>query len=100
MHNYNDQHGALPPATVRGPDGKPLLSWRVLLLPYIEQDALFKRFRLDEPWDSPHNKALLEPMPRIYEPFRESKVPPGHTYFRVFVGRGTPFEDAKGKKLA
>ena len=40
--------------------GKPLLSWRVHLLPYLENEELYRRFRLDEPWDSEHNRALIE----------------------------------------
>jgi hypothetical protein len=45
MHNYHDTHGRLPPAVVYGEDGKALLSWRVLLLPFIEEDNLFRQFR-------------------------------------------------------
>ena len=48
-------------------DGKPLLSWRVYLLPFIEEDPLFNQFKLDEPWDSPHNLALLDEMPDVYK---------------------------------
>jgi hypothetical protein len=57
MHNYHGEHGRLPPAAVCGPDGTPLLSWRVLILPFIEQQALYRQFKLDEPWDGPHNLA-------------------------------------------
>src|SRR5262249_21670890 len=59
MHTYLDQHGTFPPAAIYDKDGKALLSWRVLLLPYIEADPLYKKFKLDEPWDSAHNKKLL-----------------------------------------
>ena len=55
LHNYHDTHGLYPPAVVYGDDDKPLYSWRVLILPFVEQDALYKEFHLDEPWDSPHN---------------------------------------------
>src|SRR4051794_36436380 len=51
MMAYNQEHGSLPPAAVRGADGKPLLSWRVLLLPYLEEAELHGRFKFDEPWD-------------------------------------------------
>jgi hypothetical protein len=100
MHNYELNHKALPPAAVRGPDGKPLLSWRVLLLPYIEEETLFKQFHLDEAWDSPHNIKLLDPMPGIYTPFRERDYPVGHTFYQVIVGPGTPFSQPTGMKLA
>ena len=52
------EQGTFPPTSCRK-DGKPLLSWRVAILPYIEQDALYKQFHLDEPWDSEHNKKLI-----------------------------------------
>src|SRR5437879_3096759 len=55
--------GRLPAAVVYGKDGTPLLSWRVSLLPYIEEQELYKQFKLDEPWDSPHNIRLLPHMP-------------------------------------
>ena len=99
---YEDVNGTLPPAVVYGPDGKPLHSWRVLILPFIEEDCLLKQFKLDEPWDSPHNLALLEKMPRLYAPPRskESLVPPYHTICHVFVGPGTAFEGPQGLKLA
>src|SRR5436305_5428399 len=54
MHNYHSNNGRFPPAYRAGKGGKALLSWRVLILPYVEQEALYKEFRLDEPWDSEH----------------------------------------------
>jgi prepilin-type processing-associated H-X9-DG protein len=84
MHNYNDVNGQIPGA-ICDKAGKPLLSWRVMLLPYVEQDNLFRQFHLDEPWDSEHNKKLVEKMPRIFEvPGRPVKA--GHTHYRTFVG--------------
>ena len=66
IHNYIAVHDSFPPAFTQDKAGKPLLSWRVLILPYLEQDALFKEFHLDEAWDSPHNKALIARMPVTY----------------------------------
>src|SRR5262249_57243764 len=98
MHNYQDDHGQLPPAVVYGPDGTPLYSWRVLILPYIEEQDLYKQFHLDEPWDSPHNLTLLERMPSTYKaPGRKAGLmPPGHTVCHVFVGKGAAFEGCEG----
>ena len=98
---YEDEHGHLPPAVVYGEDGRPLYSWRVLLLPYIEEDKLYAEFRLDEPWDSEHNVRLLDRMPRLYRaPWtRRVDVPPKHTVYRVFVGPGTPFEPGARVRL-
>jgi len=86
---------------VHGPDGTPLYSWRVLLLPYIEQDALYRDFHLDEPWDSEHNLRLLDRMPATYAPpsGKKSKLPPHHTVIHVFVGPGTAFEGPGGVVL-
>jgi hypothetical protein len=96
MHNYHDVNGHLP-AAVLGKDGKPILSWRVAVLPYIEQDQLYKQFKLEEPWDSEHNKKLLARMPKIYElPGNRKKYEVPSTYYRIFVGNGAMF-DFRGK---
>jgi hypothetical protein len=100
MHAYHRDHGHLPPAATYGPDGLPLLSWRVLLLPYIEQEVLFRRFKLDEPWDSPHNLRLRSQMPYTYGPLEgEPPLPPYTTPFQVFVGKGTAFAGREGLRL-
>src|SRR5262245_39481877 len=56
LHNYHAAHNHFPPAAICDKDGQPLLSWRVAILPYIEQANLYRQFKLDEPWDSEHNK--------------------------------------------
>jgi len=66
MHNYNSTYGCFPPAATYDGDGKPLLSWRVLILPYLEQGTLYGQFHLDEAWDSPHNKPLGDQMPIVF----------------------------------
>jgi hypothetical protein len=100
LHLYQDTHGGLPPAILYGKDGQPLHSWRVLILPFIEEHKLYEEFRLDEPWDSPHNLALLPRMPRTYrDPKRKTAhFPPYHTVLHVFVGRGTAFEERPWRK--
>lgn len=97
MWNYEGKHGHLPAAVVYGKDDKPLYSWRVALLPFIEERELYREFRLDEPWDSPDNARLLMRMPAIYAaPGSKAKhYPPDHTLCHVFVGKGTPFEEDK-----
>lgn len=64
--NYESQWGALPPAYTVDASGKPLLSWRVLILPQLEQQTLYARFNLSEPWDGPNNIKLISEMPHIY----------------------------------
>jgi prepilin-type processing-associated H-X9-DG protein len=96
MMNYADtNNGRMPPAVVYGPDGKPLYSWRVLLLPYLEQDNLYHRFHLDEPWDSPNNKQLLALMPREFlDPGEKGQQQLGMTHYQVFDGPGAPFDSS------
>ncbi len=75
--------------------GKPLLSWRVALLPHIGENQLYGQFKLDEPWDSEHNKMLMAHMPRVYaHPSDPDAATRGLTCFRVFTGPHTPFLDA------
>jgi hypothetical protein len=103
MHNYHDAYGRLPPAGSRGQPGmpgwagrpadKPLLSWRVAILGFIEHQPLYLQFRQNESWDSPHNKALLPLIPKEYLQPGEQPGPEGLTKYQVFVGRGTAFED-------
>jgi len=66
MHNYHDVYSEFPAHAIYK-DKKPLLSWRVAVLPYIGQGALYEEFHLDEPWDSEHNKKLIEKMPDVYK---------------------------------
>jgi len=89
VHNYESTYGHLP-TDVRDPSGKALLSWRVALLPFMEHDALYRQFKLTEPWDGEHNLKLLAKMPRV---FRVGFEPEGatHTFYQAFAGPGTPF---------
>jgi hypothetical protein len=99
---YHDVHKQYPPHAVCDKDCRPLLSWRVLLLPYLDHGELFQHFKLDEPWDSPHNLRLLQEMPPVYSLpdgwFRTPKEPHA-TFFQVFVGPGAAFEGFKGKNI-
>ncbi len=90
MHNYHDVYRRMPSAASYDKQGRPLLSWRVAILPYIEQAALYRQFRLEEPWDSPHNIQLLSRMPKTYASPRGA-APADHTHYMVFTGQNTPF---------
>jgi prepilin-type processing-associated H-X9-DG protein len=99
LHNYHDSIGNFPPAAVCDKKGKPQLSWRVLILPYIEQDALYKEFKLDEPWDSDNNKKLIAKMPKTYAMPGKTKPGDTTTYYRVFVGNGAGWDWLMGGKI-
>jgi hypothetical protein len=92
LHNYHDTYGHFPPAAITDNKGKALLSWRVAVLPFVGEEELFKKFKLDEPWDSKHNKALLKQMPKVYEPVSKKGRKAYATFFRPFVGNGAAFE--------
>jgi hypothetical protein len=64
--NFESARGRFPASAIYSEDGKPLLSWRVQILPYLEEQELYEQFRLDEPWDSPHNRALIDRMPKAF----------------------------------
>ena len=102
IHNYHDANGVLPSNSF-GPDGKPLLSWRVHILPYVEQDALYKQFKLDEPWDGPNNRRLVSQMPRIYTtPDTRARAGEGKSFYRGFAHKGAVFEKPafQGRRLS
>jgi hypothetical protein len=100
MHNYNDTYGKLPTQALYGKDGKPLLSWRVAILPFIEQQNLYQQFHLDEPWDSEHNKKLLETMPKTYASPADPKGTAEHrTHYLGFHGPGAFFEGKQANRI-
>ena len=91
MHVYHDTHGSLPKPASRDKEGRPLLSWRVHLLPYLKEEATYDKFHLDEPWDSPHNLKLIKEIPEVFRLSRENRD--GKTSVMLFVGDGTAFGD-------
>ncbi len=96
--NYESANGHLPAATMLGPDGKTVHSWRVAILPYIEQNSVYDQYRQDEPWDSPHNKKLIDKMPTLY---RSAVAPRDSTNasFFVFTGPDAAFDGTTKRRL-
>ncbi len=97
MHNFDSANGKLPAQAIMSKGGQPLLSWRVQILPYLDEQVLFDQFHQDEPWDSPHNIKLLDQMPAL---FQNPNLPAGHdTVYLSFVGPQTAFVDGKSPQF-
>lgn len=101
LHSYHDQHDAFPPAYTTDENGEPLLSWRVLILPYMQQSILYEQFHLDEPWDSPHNMSLLKFMPPMYEsPRYDASEDSTDTNYVAVRAENSVFPDARSITIA
>lgn len=98
LHNYHDTFGSFPPAYIADEQGKPMHSWRVLLLPYIEEQALYASYDFNEPWNGPNNSKLAARIPRVYHHYGDSHDT-SNTSYVVIVGKGTAFPGAKTTKL-
>lgn len=100
FHNYHDWKQTLPAPFITSPDGKPLLSWRVSILPLLGEQKLYEEFHLDEPWDSPHNKGLIERMPDFFlDPRSRFSREEGKSNFLIPVSGGAAFDLADRIKL-
>jgi Protein of unknown function (DUF1559) len=97
LDRYHKQHGHFPPPALLSKDGKPLLSWRVLLLPHMGEEELYKQFKLDEPWDSPTNKKLLLRLPQAYRS-RTFGGKAWETRVLAFTGPDTVFAGPRGMR--
>ncbi|RCS54151.1 DUF1559 domain-containing protein [Bremerella cremea] len=100
MHNYHETYGHMP-ANSYDKEGKPLLSWRVHLLPFVEQAALYDQFHLDEPWDSEHNRKLAEMIPDPYlSPSSKNELgPQAKTRYLKPLGEGFPASAKKNLRF-
>jgi hypothetical protein len=97
FHHYHDSFRRFPYGDPHLVDGKPMLSWRVHLLPFLNQNELYNQFKLDEPWDGPHNKKLLAKMPDIYQ--FEGISQPGYTTLMTYTGNGALFDGGQGPRM-
>ena len=96
LHFYHDEYGTFPPAYIADATGKPMHSWRVLILPYLEQQALYARYDFNEPWNGPNNILLASEMPRTFCcPAHESERNHGETNYVAIVGAATAWPGAK-----
>jgi len=100
MHSYHEVNGILPPTNEPQQPNKFPVSWRVLILPYIEQDNLYRMYRFDEPWDSENNKKLIPLMPKVYEVKGHPAKEKGKTFFQVFTGPNAMFVPGRRNNIA
>jgi hypothetical protein len=99
LHNYHDVYDSLPPTYVADKNGKPMHSWRVLILPYMEQKALYDQYRFDEPWDGPNNSKLAGQIKRAFscpsEPHKPGSAASLETDYVAIVGDHTAWQGEK-----
>jgi len=98
MHNYHDTYSSFPAPAIADANGKPLLSWRVAILPFVEQGALYRQFKLDEPWDSETNRALIAKMPSVY--LRPGTPNEGKTLYLLPTGKSALFSTDKPMRIS
>jgi hypothetical protein len=98
MLSYERCHGRLPPAYTVDAEAKPLHSWRVLLLPHVGEERLFAQIRLDEPWDSEHNRQFHDAAVAVYQ-CPSAMLKRGETAYSVVVGKQTAFHAGEGRSL-
>lgn len=98
LYNYESKYGSFPPAITRDAQGESMHSWRVLLLPFLEQQSLYDAYAMDEPWDGPGNSQLLEQMPRVYKCYSNAS-PEFETGYCVVVGERTCFPPDGSRRL-
>jgi hypothetical protein len=103
LYEYREDHGTFPPAYVADRDGRPMHSWRVLILPYLRCQSLYKRYDFREPWDGPNNKQLLPSCPWTYvcpsDPATASP-PVTCTNYVAVVGPGAAWSGIKPTRIA
>ena len=106
LYQYHRVYGSFPPAFVADEQGRPMHSWRVLILPYLDGGAhqkIYNQYRFDEPWDGPHNKLLADtPIPAFNCPLdhrRDSKEPDTRTSYLAVVGMNTAWRGTIPVKL-
>ena len=98
--SYESRYRQFPPAFIPDKNGKPMHSWRVLILPYLDRKDLYDQYRFNEPWDSPHNKALASQMPSIYVCPSEGLPANGRTSYAMLVGPHAFSTGPKGRTIS
>jgi len=96
LHNYHDMYNSFPPAFVADENGNPMHSWRVLILPFIDQAPLYAQYRFDEPWDGPNNSRLLPMMPAVFRCPSHGTPTDTTTAYAAVYGPNSVFRGSSG----
>jgi hypothetical protein len=99
IHNFYATFDRFPPAVIYGPDGKPWHSWRVMILPWLEEMEIYRAYDFSQPWDSPKNKALLDKMPAVYRDPKYGDTKDNFTHYAALVGPGAVFRPEGAKQI-
>lgn len=100
LHNYYDRYGSFPPAYVADEDGQPMHSWRVLILPFVEREDLYRQYRFDEPWNGPNNSRLASArISTYYCPEQDDARASGCTSYLALVGPEAAWPGATASRM-
>jgi len=100
LQSYAMDHGSFPPAYLADENGTPMHSWRVLILPYLNEDLLYQQYDFDEPWDGLNNMVLANQMPACYECPSDPQTASQETSYMVIVGPETMFPGTEAVRQA
>lgn len=99
--NYHDVHGTFPPSFIPDENGKPMHSWRVLILPFLSEESLWEQYDFDKSWDHPHNLKVAQTMPQWYvSPFSPEELDQGLTPYLAITGPDTVLGETEGRTIA
>ncbi|QDU95329.1 DUF1559 family PulG-like putative transporter [Lignipirellula cremea] len=98
LMGYSDQNRTYPPAFTTDENGKPMHSWRVLILPYLEESALYEQYDFDEPWDGPNNSKLMDKCPEVFRCLADDGDPNASSY-QVVVDEKTGWKANDGVRV-
>ena len=100
LHSYHDAYGCFPPAYLADENGRPMHSWRGLILPFLEQEALYRKYRFDEPWDGPNNRKLGDLALEVFNCPSDHKRPSPMTSYVAVVGPTTAWPGSQATALS
>jgi hypothetical protein len=99
LHNYNSAWGVLPPAVTNDANGRPMHSWRVLILPFMEQQRLYQAYNFDQPWNGLDNRKLAGSMPLPYVCPSDHLPDGSRTSIVAITGPGTMFDGSRPRSI-